>query len=260
MQGVYMKNILFYVLLTCFVYITGMMEATIDETLRLAKGHQEFRDLYFKVNEPEFVRLIKDGQSPKFLFIGCSDSRVVPDLILNTKPGDLFVIRTAGNFVPPYAAAASWGDGVAATIQFAIEYLNVPHIIVCGHSHCGAIQGLFQPLDQNKFGILKKWLRFGEEAKRITLMTAKMNTPMDEIYDVAEHINVIYQLEHLMTFPFIKQRVDNGTLILHGWFYRIETGELSAYDPQTYQFRTLNSLIDKRQQSASEEKEPALIQ
>lgn len=251
-----MKRI-FYALMACLMPI-AFIEGTVDETLRLAKGHQEFRDLYFKVNEPEFVRLIEEGQSPEFLFIGCSDSRIVPDLILNTRPGDLFVIRTAGNFVPPYAAS-SWGDGVSATIQYAVEHLNIKHIIICGHSHCGAIQGLFQPLDNNKFGIVKKWLRFGEDAKRMTLLTAKMNTPMDEIYDVAEHLNIIYQLEHLMTFPFIKQRIDNGSLMLHGWYYRIESGEVEFYDPQSYQFKPLRTLIERRQ-AVMQEKEPVPVQ
>lgn len=233
--------------------LLGYLDATIEETLSFARGHQIFRDLYFKQNEQEFIRLVKEGQSPQTLFIGCSDSRVVPDLILNTRPGDLFVIRTAGNFVPPYAAS-SWGDGVSATVQFAIEYLDVKQIIVCGHSHCGAIQGLFNPLDNHKFGILKKWLRFGEEAKKMTLETVKPSTPMEEVYQVAEEISVVFQLQHLLTFPFIKQRVDNGTLALHGWYYKIETGELSYYDARTYQFKNISSLLKKEPVP-----EPALV-
>src|SRR4029077_8948471 len=100
----------------------------LNEALNLARGHKEFQDLYFKQHEDEFVRLVKEGQSPQTLFIGCSDSRVVPDLILNTRPGDLFVIRTAGNFVTSYNSEAI--DGVAATLQYAVEVLNVRHIIV----------------------------------------------------------------------------------------------------------------------------------
>ena len=209
-------------------------EVLLDRTLNFAKGHQEFRDLYFKQHEAEFVRLVEQGQSPKTLFIGCSDSRIVPDLILNTNPGDLFVIRTAGNFIPPSDFQAA--DGVGATVQYAVEVLNIPHIVVCGHSHCGAVQGLFKDLDSDKFAILKRWLKFGEEAKRTTLLTAKPTTPPEELYSTAEKISVIYQLEHLMSYPFIKKRVDEGKLELHGWYYKIETGELWYYQTEQYRF------------------------
>lgn len=210
-----------------------------DQTLNFAQRHQEFKELYFKQNEPEFVRLVAEGQSPQILFIGCSDSRVVPDLILNTRPGDLFVIRSAGNFVPPYDPKG--GDGISATIEYAIEVLNIPHIIVCGHSHCGAIQGLFKKFEPNQMDILQRWLRFGEEAKRMALVAAKPNTPQKELYPIAEQISVIYQLEHLMTFPFIKKRIDEGKLQLHGWYFRIETGELCYYDAEAYRFKPISA-------------------
>lgn len=218
----------------------------LDKTLNLARGHQEFKELYFKQHEEEFIRLVKEGQSPKTLFIGCSDSRVVPDLILNTRPGDLFVIRTAGNFVTPYQF--QFIDGVAATLQYAVEFLNVGHIIVCGHSHCGAIQGLFQELPE-KLDMLKRWLKLGEKAKEMTLMTATPSTPKETLYSTAEEISVILQLEHLMTFPFVKKRVDEGKLELHGWYFKIETGELWYYNAEQYRFLPLierkDSLLKK---------------
>lgn len=210
----------------------------LEETLNLAKGHQEFRELYFKQHEAEFVRLVQEGQSPKILFIGCSDSRVVPDLILNTRPGDLFVIRTAGNFVTPYNF--QFIDGVAATLQYAIEVLNIPHIIVCGHSHCGAIKGLFENLPNN-LDILQRWLKLGERAKQMTLMTAKPSTPKEELYATAEEISVIFQLEHLMTFPFIRKRIHEGKLEIHGWYFKIETGELWYYNSEQYRFLPLGN-------------------
>ncbi|WP_228840575.1 carbonic anhydrase [Candidatus Protochlamydia phocaeensis] len=219
-------------------------QTLLNQTLNFARGHQEFKDLYFKQHEQEFIRLVQEGQSPQTLFIGCSDSRIVPDLILGTRPGDLFVIRTAGNFVPPYEDNA-W-DGVSATIQYAIEALNVKHIIICGHSHCGAIQGLFKQLDPTKLGIIQRWLKFGEEAKKMTLMSAKPNTPKEELYEIAEQISVIYQLEHLMSFPFVKKRVDEGKLDLHGWYYKIETGEVFYYDPETYRFQSLSKLVQNK--------------
>lgn len=209
-----------------------------SEILNHARGHQTFKDLYFKQHEQEFVRLVNDGQSPQTLFIGCSDSRVVPDLILSTRPGDLFVIRTAGNFVPPYGEDCP--DGVGASIQYALEVLGIKHIIVCGHSHCGAIKGLFEKLDPNKFGLVQKWLRFGEPAKKMALLMAKSDTPKDALYQAAEEISVVYQLENLMSYPFIKQRVDNNTLELHGWYFSIESGQVKYYDPELYQFKPLN--------------------
>ena len=101
---------------------------------------------------------------------------------------------------------------------------------VCGHSHCGAIQGLFQDLDPAKMGIVQKWLKFGDEAKKMVLAMTNPNTPKEEIYALAEKLSVIFQLEHLMSFPYIKKRVEEGKLELHGWYFKIETGELWYYN------------------------------
>lgn len=206
----------------------------LSEILTFAKGHKEFQDLFSTQHEADFLKLIKNGQSPQTLFIACSDSRVVPDLILNTKPGDLFVIRTAGNFVPPFHASAK--DGVSATIQYAVEALAVRHIIVCGHSHCGAIKGLFENLNEDKLGIVKRWISLGEQAKKMTLLAVKPSTPKEELLTTAEEISVITQLEHLMTYPFIKDKVKANSLELHGWYFKIETGEIFYYNTELYQF------------------------
>lgn len=240
-----MKYYLFYTLFLLSLFSTLQAvdpplndQTLLDQILNFAKGHQEFKDLYFKQHEAEFVRLVEQGQNPQILFISCSDSRVVPDLILNTRPGDLFVIRNAGNFVPPINFPAA--GGVAATIQYAVEVLNVRHIIVCGHSHCGAIQGLFQDLDSQRFDILKKWLTLGEEAKQMALLATKLTNHLKEdIYSVTEKISVIYQLEHLMSYPFVKKRVLDGKLELHGWYFKIETGQLWYYNGEQYRFLPL---------------------
>jgi carbonic anhydrase len=219
----------------------------VNQVLTFARNHQDFKNLYFKEHEHEFIRLAEQGQNPHTLFIGCSDSRMVPDLILGTKPGELFVVRTAGNFVPPFDMNNS--DGVSATIQYALEALNVKHIIICGHSHCGAIQGLFQNLDSTNLGILKRWLQFGQEAKETTLKTVKPGTSTQEMYNVAEQISVVYQLANLMTYPSVKKRVDEKKLELHGWYYKIETGEVFYYDPQSFVFKSLNKLKTALKQS-----------
>ncbi len=216
-------------------FLFGNQGDSLNDILDFAQRHQEFKDLYFRQNEENFATLVRKGQSPKILFIGCSDSRVTPDLILNARPGELFVIRTAGNFVPSYSPGMT--DGVAASIQFAVEKLNVRHIVICGHSHCGAIEGLFQPLNPDQFGLVAKWLRWGEEAKQIVLKLANASTPKEKLYTLTEEISVIYQLEHLMTYPFIKESVQQGKIELHGWYFHIESGSLYYYDFKDYRFK-----------------------
>lgn len=212
-----------------------------QRTLEYAQGHQEFKTLFFKEHENEFVRLVEEGQSPKTLFIGCSDSRVIPELISTSRPGELFVIRTAGNFVPYNDPTIPW-DGVAATIQFAVEVLGVSDIIVCGHSHCGAIRGLFQDI---KLDALARWLRFGHEAKRMTLLTLGEKAPDETKYSVAERVSVLYQLEHLLTYPYIKEKVKTQKIFLHGWHFSIDTGVIEYYDPASFKFVPLSGVLQK---------------
>lgn len=196
-------------------------------------GHEEFQTIYYQQNEERFLQLIKDGQMPKILFIGCSDARVVPEIILKTHPGEVFVIRTEGNFVPPYSP---WTiDGVAATVQYATEILEIPHIIICGHSHCSAIYGLFHQLSP-RLEILRHWLSLGEKAKRFALLAKPLNAPIQEIYSTTEKISVLLQMDNLMSYPFVKRRVHKGTLEVHGWYYDVKTEELSYYRYANGQF------------------------
>jgi carbonic anhydrase len=212
-----------------------------QRTLDYAKGHQEFKNLFFKEHEKDFVRLVEKGQAPKTLFIGCSDSRVIPELISASMPGELFVIRNAGNFVPYNDPEILW-DGIAASIQFAVEVLGVSDVIVCGHSHCGAIRGLFQEV---KLDALARWLRFGHEAKRVTLLALGENAPAETKYSVAERISVLYQLDHLMTYPYIKEKVKDQKLYLHAWHFTIDTGEIEYYEPESFKFVPLSSMLQK---------------
>lgn len=247
-----MSAIFFIVLLKCSILMaqdpspsTESYQDLLNTTLNFAKGHEKFKKCYFKLHEKELVRLVKEGQNPQALFIGCSDSRFIPDLVLGTAPGELFTIRTAGNFVPPYGDDI--GDGVSATIQYAVEVLKVKHIIVCGHSHCGAIQGLFQDAKPDQLPILQKWLVNGQKAKQLalTLTTTKPDIPKEELYDLAGELSVVYQLEHLLSFPFIKKVVDEDKIALHGWYYRMETGEIFYYDTETYRFNSLSKLMSQ---------------
>lgn len=221
---------------------TSRNEAT-KRVLSWAKGHQQFLQLNYKQNEKEFVRLVTEGQAPRTLFIGCSDSRVVPELITSKNPGQLFVIRNAGNFVPTNDPQIPW-DGIAGTIQFAVEYLKVSDIIVCGHSQCGAIQGTFAEKGSLGLNSLEKWLRWGREAKDATLQSLGQNASDQEKFAAAERISVLYQLEHLLTYPYIKQLVESDKIHLHGWHFTINTGEIEFYDPSANNFVSLRSVMN----------------
>ncbi len=216
-------------------------EWAVERSLDFAKRHEVFKDFYFTEHEQEFVRLVQEGQSPRTLFIGCSDSRVIPELIIDARPGDLFVIRAAGNFVPYYDTSIAW-DGVAASLYYAVEVLRVKEIIVCGHSHCGAIAGLF---DEGESGfpeeILERWLQFGGPAKRLALDSAPPNASKSELAACATYLSILFQLDNLLSYPFIRALVERQELFLHGWFFDIERGQISYYDPLSQRFALLNS-------------------
>lgn len=235
---VLLLNRIVVVLLTvCFMNGLLAEERLLEKTMKFAKGHKDFRKIYFKPNEEEFVRLVEEGQSPLTLFIGCSDSRVVPTLITNTRPGELFEIRTAGNFVPPMNHSCP--DGTAASLQYATEVLHVKHIIVCGHSHCGAIKALFDRPDPQKLNLVDRWIRYGDPAKKLVMASIEGSPTKEELLEATEKVSVIYQLENLLTYPFIKEKVEKKEIELHGWFFRIETGEIEYYDPELYMFKPL---------------------
>lgn len=218
-------------------------EKLLNQTLTFAKGHAEFKHTIFPEHEQEFLRLVKEGQNPEALYIGCSDSRIVPDLILKTVPGQLFVIRTAGNFVPPFSTNA-W-DGVSATIQYAVEVLKIKHVIVCGHSHCGAIDGLYRDWKPDELPIVQNWLKFGAEAKKLAIAATSPDISKEELNTLTGEISVIYQLEHLLTFPFVRNLVEQDKLALHGWYYRQESGVIYYYEPKSYRFFPLEDLLRK---------------
>jgi len=206
------------------------------------KGHKEFQSIYFKNNEDVFLDLIENGQNPTALFIGCSDSRVIPNLILNSKPGELFVVRNIGNFVPPFKPDDDF-HGTAAAIEYAVNCLNVRDIIVCGHSDCGAIKSLFKNIDEKELPHVKKWLELGEKAKSTSLIFSKnFNVNEKEMYEMTEKFSIVNQIENLLTYPYIKERHEKDELFIHGWYYRLENGDLEYYDPKNYQFEKISNL------------------
>ena len=207
----------------------------------LAKSHKKFKDSYGKKYIELFKQLAEKGQTPKSLFVGCSDSRVVPNLITNTNPGDIFVTRNIGNFIPPYDPGRD-SCATAAVIEYALMHLNVENIIICGHTHCGACEALFHEIpDNDDEGDLRKWMAHGEIAKE----QAKAflgQASHDKLLRATEKFNVIEQLNHLLTYPAVKHKVDVGELQVMGWFYYIENGNLDYFNPIEYRFLPLEHI------------------
>jgi len=208
-----------------------------------AEGNKLFRS-YFKKNKEALLKLVTSGQSPKALFIGCSDSRVIPDLMVQSNPGDLFVIRNVGNFVPPFKPDEDF-HSTASGIEYAVGVLKVEEIIICGHTHCGACKALYETIDDSSLIHTKKWLELGESAKTSAILSLGANAPKEDLLRLTEKLSVIKQLENILTYPPVKKRFEDGTLTIHGWYYDIETGNIEYYNADKYEFLPLKELSNE---------------
>jgi carbonic anhydrase len=205
--------------------------------LKLITGLHHFQSEIFLSHKELFERLTQ-GQNPDALFITCSDSRINPNLITQTNPGDLFILRNAGNIIPPYGAA---NGGEGATIEFAVTGLGVKDIIVCGHSLCGAMKGLLHPEDLRDMPTVATWLSHAEATRR-TVKENYIELDDEQLLNVAIQENVLVQLENLRTHPAVSARLARGQLNLHAWTYKIETGEVFSYQPDEGQFLPLTEV------------------
>lgn len=201
---------------------------------KLVKGLHQFQTQIFLSQKELFDRLSK-GQSPDALFITCSDSRINPNLITQTEPGELFILRNAGNIVPAYGAS---NGGEGATVEFAVNGLGVKDIIVCGHSLCGAMNALLNPEKLTNLPLLSAWLSHAEATRRITTENYT-NLPAEDLQNIAIQENVLVQLENLRTHPAVAAKISRGELNLHAWVYKIETGTVFYYDSKDGQFEPL---------------------
>jgi len=201
---------------------------------KLVEGIHHFQANIFASQREVFERLA-DGQQPQALFITCSDSRINPNLITQTAPGELFILRNAGNIVPPYGAA---NGGEGATIEFAVTGLGIEDIIVCGHSHCGAMKGLLHPETLKEMPALQTWLVHAEATRRI-IREKYHDLEGKALLTATVEENVLVQLENLRTHPAVAAKLASGKLKLHGWVYKLETGDVFAYDPIRGQFLPL---------------------
>lgn len=207
-----------------------------DAALRqIVDGFLRFHHDVFPQQEELFKKLAT-AQAPKAMFITCADSRIVPELITHSSPGDLFVTRNVGNVVPPYG---QMNGGVSTAIEYAVLALGVQHIIICGHSDCGAMRAVLNPDSLEKMPTVKAWLRHAEVAK--TMVHENCNCADEkESMPILTEENVIAQLQHLRTHPSVASRMANGHLFIHGWVYNIETSEIKAYDADQGRFLPLD--------------------
>jgi len=206
---------------------------------RLLEGYAKFRSSVFPQAKDRF-RLLADRQAPDALFITCADSRVVPDLILQTEPGDMFLCRAVGNIIPPYGTMAG---GVSSTVEYAVEVLHVRHVIVCGHSDCGAIKAMIDRTALERLPLTAKWLGFVESAWR-HLDPATPNDPKS-LHTGLIHANIIAQYENLKTHPHIARGIQEKTLQVHGWYYDILTGAIEAWQETERKFIPLEQVAEQ---------------
>ncbi|MBM3801058.1 MAG: carbonic anhydrase [Acidimicrobiia bacterium] len=207
---------------------------------RIIEGLSKFQEEVFPQHEELFSELAS-GQRPEALLITCSDSRIDPALLTQTKPGDLFVIRNAGNIVPAFGQAIG---GVTATIEYAVMALGVKDVIICGHSNCGAMKGVLHPEQVAKMKNVAAWLHYGEPARLIVEQKYSHLSGSELLMALTEQ-NVLAQLNNLRTHPAVAAGLAKGELRLHGWVYDIGTGDVTAFDASRDSFLPLRHVVSE---------------
>jgi carbonic anhydrase len=209
--------------------------------LKLLEGVHRFQQREFGRYREVFRRLSREGQKPHTLFITCADSRVVAELITQSKPGDLFVIKNIGNIVPPAEEDTGY-NSTGAGIEFAVEVLGVTDIVVCGHSQCGAIAALMHPqLPSGDLKHLQKWITLAQPVRETIERNYRHLTTEAECIRAAEEENVLFSIDQLHAYPAVARKLQEGSLRLHAWFFKIDTAELFGYDPEHRQFQLITT-------------------
>jgi carbonic anhydrase len=225
------------------ILVKAVLEHTV-ERLNLADiktflaGWERFQEKYFAGDDSIFLRL-REGQNPSALVISCCDSRADPGMLMGAGPGDIFVVRNVANLVPPYRNGAEM-PGIRADIEFAVKSLNVEHIIILGHSGCGGIGALMngEGITASNFEFIGAWVTIAAAAREQVLREMP-DAPQAVQAKACGHAAIALSLRNLVTFPWIRERVEAGTLALHGWYFDIDAGELLGYSPQTSSFAPL---------------------
>ncbi len=213
-------------------------EDAVSEIAAFLEGFERFQAKYIDGEGSLYSRL-RLGQSPGTLVISCCDSRVDPGMLMGADPGDIFVVRNVANLVPPYANGAVF-PGVRADIEFAVKGLNVKQIVVMGHRSCGGIQALMngEGITQNQYEFIGAWVAIAQQARERVLREMPGATPAAQC-KACEQFAISLSLDNLMSFPWIRERVQAGTLTLHGWYFDFDSGELLGYSAQTGGFAPL---------------------
>ncbi len=202
-------------------------------------GYKRFKKIYLKDNEKLFDELA-DGQSPHTMIITCSDSRVSPAKILSAKPGELFIARNIGNIVPPYEVTKG---ATQSAIEYAVNALKIPHLVILGHSSCGACAHLYHEKTEEEEHVelshVDDWLTLAYPAKHNAMLEC-LNNPEKNRAEITEKHNIQLSIQRLMTYPYIVEALENKTLEIHGWWYNIGTGELEVYDYGTRYFKKVD--------------------
>jgi len=205
---------------------------------KLLRGIVHFENEIYPRNM-ELYKQLATGQEPDTLYIGCSDSRVVPDQLLQTQPGDLFIIRNAGNIVPP------WGDvvgGVSATVEYAVAVLGVKQVVICGHSDCGAMKAAMHPEKVERFRAVRSWLHHAERVLPVA-RAAHPDLDDDRLLEFVIRENVHAQIDNLLTHPSVAARVRAGTLKVDGMVFDIAHGTVLVFDRRSGEFRSAGDLL-----------------
>ncbi len=213
---------------------------TMDPIAKLTAGFKEFRDDSFQEKRATYEALVSQGQKPKVAVIACSDSRVDPATVLQADPGDLFIVRNVANLVPPDEQDGQY-HGTSAALEYAVQHLEVEHLIVLGHAHCGGIRSMFEEPGEGSEGnrFMLPWMSLVRSAY-LRIQGTMPNASEDEKARVCEQSAVLVSLENLMTFPAIRERVSDGRLHLHGWYIDIRSCALHVYDPSRQRFEPVD--------------------
>ena len=203
----------------------------------LIKGFKRFQQNYFKSDDTLYDEL-RQGQTPKVLLIGCSDSRVDPAILTDCKPGDLFIVRNVANLIPPYEPDAGY-HGTSSAIEYAVRILLVEHVIVMGHSHCGGIDALMRSSRETPVGeFIDHWVEIAQPAREIVQQDLSGKS-LEIQARACEQAALMISLENLLTFPWLAERVQAGQLALHGWYFDMEAGQMLAYHPDSGEFEPI---------------------
>ncbi|KAJ3405813.1 hypothetical protein HDV05_006341 [Chytridiales sp. JEL 0842] len=209
-----------------------------NQMQKFLSGFKRFQKTYFGDNN-ELYKTLRQGQSPKTLLIGCCDSRVDPAIITDCDPGDLFVVRNVANLVAPYNPDKNY-HGVSAALEFAVKGLKVESIIIMGHTKCGGIEALMRGIcDSDETEFLGHWMGIAQRAKDKVLKHFG-HKDRKEQQRACEHASILLSLENLMTYPWVRQRLLDGVLSIHGWYFDFEAGELSGLNADTHAFEPLD--------------------